>query len=247
MSFNFFTTQYAASKLGDRFKVYFGTRGETRRGKRYFRKGKNIPLIPLITNIILTNMSLLLLAYCVSSWLSLCFRGLAHGVPLLRQGDLHNVWWAREFWLWKKAYLRLRRRLKLLNMEDYKIFKYFLPLLSEVQLTCVRKPPELYFNSHFWLDGYIRWNLHKMTLCGCHCGERHGVSVNTVSVWGSTGGWNSRTWNSRGIIEANHLRWYSPPGPSYALVCSNMRVNPYCNNSPFPTREQPLFAMRTYF
>ena len=249
MNFNFFTTQYAASKLGDRLEVCFGTRGETRRGKQYFGKGRNIPFIPLITNIILSNRSLLLLVYCVPSWLCLCFSSLVRGVPLLRQGrsDLHNVWWAREVWLWEKAYSRLKRRLKLLNMEDYNIFKYFLHLLSEVQLICAIKTLELYLNSHFWLDGYVCWNFYKITLCGCHCGERHSVSVTTVSVWGSPGSWNSMTWNSHRITEANHVKWYSPPRPSYPLVYSNIRVSLCCNNLPFPTREWTLFAMRTYF
>lgn len=147
----------------------------------------------------------------------------------------------------RESLFKIKEKVKLLNMEDYKIFKYFLPLLSEVQPTCARKTPELYLNSHFWLDGYICWNFYKITLCGCHRRERHSVNVTTVSVWGSPGSWNSMTWNSHRITEANHIRWYSPPGPSYPLVCSNMRVNPCCNNSPFPTTERTPFAMRTYF
>lgn len=40
--FNFFTTQGAVSKLGDRFKVYLGTRGETER-RKFSQKRKEYP------------------------------------------------------------------------------------------------------------------------------------------------------------------------------------------------------------
>lgn len=92
MSFNFFTIQYTPLKLEDQLELCFGIRGETR-GKKYFRKGRNTLLIPLITNIILPSTSLLLLVHHVPNWLHLYFRGLVHGVPLLRQGhdDIHHV------------------------------------------------------------------------------------------------------------------------------------------------------------
>lgn len=54
VSFNFFTTQCAASKLGDRLKVWLGTRdegkvwlGTRRQKKKVFRKGKESPTHPI--------------------------------------------------------------------------------------------------------------------------------------------------------------------------------------------------------
>lgn len=51
---------------------------------------------------------------------------------------------------------------------------------------CVRKPPGLYLNSYFWLDGYNCWNLlYKITLCECYWRERHRVTVVTASSMGA--------------------------------------------------------------
>lgn len=58
------------------------------------------------------------------------------------------------------------------------------------------------------------------TIAGTYFIKLPCVNVNeekdTESVWslhrygGSPGSWNSRQWNSQGITEANHVRWYSP-------------------------------------
>lgn len=159
VSFNFFTAQCAASKLGDRLKVWLGTRGETRRQrKKYLGKGRKAPLIPLI-NTILSNGSVLLLVYHVPSWTwpSQC---------LMNQ----------RLWLWEEACSRLKEKLKLIIKKDNTIFKCFPPHM------CEKNTRTLYLNSHFWPDGYNCWNLlYKSILCECYWRERHRVSVVTAS------------------------------------------------------------------